>query len=762
MRKDRRALTALAVVLGSSTGSVALAQTAAPASAERPAVSISEVVVTAQKRSERLQDVPISVAALTADQLAVAHLTDTADLQYVVPSIALNQNNSPRAFGVYVRGLGTSTFATQSIEPSSAYVVDGVVYGQAGAAFQDMPDLQRVEVLRGPQGTLFGKNASVGVVSITTRDPGRVFEAEANAHYAAPYDDRGVSLLLTGPITDNLRFIVSGRLSQRDGFVRNLFNGRRLNNRNEFGVRSKLAADLDDWTFTLAGDYFNRHSHCCMFTMRATGATPTAFEQVALGAGIVPSPTNLNVDIDGHVISFEKNYGASFQAERHFQSGYSLVSLTAYRRWWTKDTVDGDGLPTNLLNISLANYWQYQTSEELRLTSPTGGPFDYVAGLYFFDQGVTSSGLQLNNVSPSAAFLNLVHATTRNLAVFGQGNLHLSDRFTLIAGFRALQDKYTAERARSNPIVTTIATVRNAADKATNGTVYRLGAQYTFDRNHMVFATFTRGFKGGGFDTNPTINGLPSVRPEVPTNFEVGFRTQWLENRLTLNATAFDTNVRDFQAPSTQINPGTVNGVTTIVNVANLRSRGVEFDGLWRPLQDVDFTLGLNGAYIDAFYGSYDRAPCYFGQTAALGCQAGVIPGTSVPTTFQVLTGKPLGQQPKWTLNLTEHFSHALANGMRVNVDGAIDHQTKRLAANFNTDPHYLEPARTLINLSIALTPADDRWRIALYARNLGDVHYVNTIQPNPFGIPNQSFTQYPLYEARRIVGVQLFYKWGG
>src|SRR5688572_19232815 len=209
-RIELRGLMAAASVAGLMSG---MASTAQAAEAEE----VTEVVVTAQKREEKLQDVPLSVVVVDAEQLQAFRLNQVSDLQNLVPGLTMSNSAGPRSFGFFVRGIGTSSFSSESIEGSTAYVLDGVVLGQSGASLTDLPDVARVEVLRGPQGTLFGKNASAGVVSVTTRRPSDAFHIEASASWAAPYDDRRLSGLVTGPIGERARVLISARVNKRDG-----------------------------------------------------------------------------------------------------------------------------------------------------------------------------------------------------------------------------------------------------------------------------------------------------------------------------------------------------------------------------------------------------------------------------------------------------------------------------------------------------------------------------------------------------------------
>ena len=250
---------------------------------------IEEIIVTAQKREERLQDVPISISVVSAETLDAFKLNEATDIQNLVPGVSLTNGAGPRSFGFFIRGIGTTSFSSESIEGSSAYVLDGVVMGQAGASLADLPDVERVEVLRGPQGTLFGKNASAGVISLTTVRPTAEWTARGSASWAKPDDERKVSGLLSGPISDSARFLVSARLNQRDGYVNNAFDGRKLNDRDDYGARAKLElTPTQNLSMLFIGDYWKRDAECCIWTMRRTERDAVGHPRAAADRGRHP------------------------------------------------------------------------------------------------------------------------------------------------------------------------------------------------------------------------------------------------------------------------------------------------------------------------------------------------------------------------------------------------------------------------------------------------------------------------------------------
>jgi iron complex outermembrane receptor protein len=728
-------LAATAVAALAASGGQVLAQSAGPPVG---AATLDEVVVTAQKREERLQDVPLSVAVVSAETLEAFRFNETTDIQYLVPGLQLTNAAGPRSFGFFVRGVGTSSFASESIEGSTAFVLDGVVLGQSGASLTDLPDVERIEVLRGPQGTLFGKNASAGVINVTTSRPSEQFRAKLSTSWAWPNDERKVSGLVSGPITDDLRFLVSARLNKRDGYIDNVLDGRKLNDRNDYGFRGKLewtpTADLE---VTAIADYWKRDAACCLFTLFSVGPTPSIPEQMSLAAGVTPSATNQRQNIGGDVFSQAESYGLSTQADYGFGDGYTLTSITAWRRWFTHDGLDSDSSPLNLLDVNFTDFKQRQWTQELRLTSPQGGLIDYVAGLFYFDGRVGSTSVQGFPAVPAPFFSKVVRntASTRNIAIFGQANVNLSDRFRVILGGRALEETASASKHRFDPRFRISDSA--SASKRSDALVWRAGLQYDFSPDIMAFATATSGYKGGGYDTNIGLATLPSVAPEKPLNYEIGLRASWPDLRLIFNATAFHTRVKDYQVSARD-------PITTVyfIQSGELKTQGVEFDLTSRPLRDVDWTLTASGAYADAQWGDYRDAPC--GQSVTPTC----------PAPRQDLTGQWTGS-PKWTLNLASHYERPIARALELQADLGVSYRS-RMGMAFPADPATIQGALTLVNGAVGVAAADGRWKLAVFGKNLTDEVYNQVMFATPFGAAPGNYSQFIPYEARRIVGVSL------
>ncbi len=734
---------------------------AAPAFAQNQgqAASADEqiIIVTAQKREEALQDVPVSIAVVSGDRLTDLHLNASTDLQYVVPGLASPAQSGPRNFGFFIRGVGTNTFSSETIEPSTAYVIDGVVMGQSGATLVDLPDIERIEVLRGPQSTLFGKNASAGVINIVTRRPSNTLEFRGGISWAWPDDDRHFYGYVSGPLGDTLRASLSGRRSVRDGYILNLADGRELNDRNEFGFRGRLEFQPSSaLRATLIGDYWETNSNCCIWTVARFGPAPGfstvpplfGFElpSVAL-QGAVPGRGNQTQNINGDVFTNASSYGVSLQLDWEIGGGHTLTSISSWRGFETLDGLDSDSSTANFLDVNFGDHDQDQITQELRIASPTGGFVDYVAGLYYFRQTVNSFTRQLFPTldprlfppafEPFLRFFNrevFVDVATRNMAVFGQANFNFTDELILTLGARLLDEKQTVTKNRLDPTVL----ARDSAEASGSDTVltWRAAVEYHFTRDIMAFASVSRGYKGGGFDSNIAIQALLPVGPERPTSYELGLRTAFPDAGLTFNVTAFHADIQGYQTAARD--PVTL---TFPLTNGDAETTGFEAELNWRPIRERDFFLTAGVAFTDANWGNFPNAPCAGGQTPAQGCVGGV----------QDLTGEPLPFAPKWAFNLGADYSQPIGNRFKLSGSVNLNYRTRQVIGFPNT-PDTGEPGYELLNASLGFGAANDSWRISVFGKNLTDQEF----RTFNFNLSNGGLLQYRVYESRRIVGVAL------
>lgn len=735
------------------------------------------IVVTAQRVEQDIQDVPISVTAIGGDALRTRQIDSFDQLQFVAPGVNFNAGVNARQSATTIRGIGTSLFNI-GIEASTAVVIDGVVMGREGAGIFDFADVERVEILRGPQGTLFGKNASAGVVSIITKGPTDTFKAEANVAYGS-FDELNLFAAVSGPIAGPVTARLSGYRNTRDGYVRNVnptATQDRLNDRNEFGFRGKLNFEIGAGTDLLvSGDYIERDQASGASTVRSfspggpgtgllnTGVQVTRPSSTALG--IVPGPENLETGSEGPYITQSDAWSISAQLTTGI-GDHELIILTSYREWNSFDNNDADMIPQPILAVNLGDLAQTQFSQEIRLVSPRNQPLTYTLGLFYFEQEIAQDNIQggtgglnlLGALPPGVQVGTLLESdfNETNYAIFGQGEYAVSDAFTLIAGFRVLRSEVAGSQFKSTapgflrPYVGQVAStaLESASDEDT-GLVWRLGAQYFIGDSTNLFATVTRGYKAAGVVQGLTVRPisgqtLPTVRPEIPTQYEVGIRHRSEDGRVTANLTGFFTQIEDFQA-QTLIPDGSGTAIFTVANAGKVETYGFEADLTVIPVEGLTLSSAL--AYTNATFAEFPNAPCYQLQTAAQGCT--VVSGQRV----QDLAGGLLANTPDLVANGLARYDFDIgdttAGFAQVGVQFRGDAQSTIL-----NDPRTIIEAYTLVDAQIGLDLFDDRVTVVGFVRNLFDESFVEAIFGTPFD--TGGYSQFLSLEAQRTWGVRL------
>jgi len=739
MNRRMRRAGAMGLVLAAAAAGGAAAQETA----------LEEIVVTAQKRAQSLQDVPLSVAAVTGEALEARNITEVSQLQTTTPNFAFQGSNNPRGAGITIRGIGTSNFSS-AIEGSVGIVVDGVPIGRQGAGFTDFFDIARVEVLRGPQGTLFGKNASAGVLNIVTRDPGQSREIRAQATLGEDAE-RVFRASVAGPLTSTLAGRVSAYSTSRDGYITNVANGRKLNERDEWGARAKLVwTPSEDLKVRVGADYSSRDAACCIWTTRSYGSNAALRNQQA-AVGIIAGPDNRQVNLNGQVFVDQEVYGGSVQVDYSLPGGLTLTSISAARRWLAVDNNDADQTTLSLLDVNNGDSDQKQITQEVRLASPSDGQVQWVAGLFLFDQDYDLQNAQrgtFGQALPAGVQLSRqinVANQTRNYAAFGDVTLNLTDAFSVFGGLRYTDETLKTHFVRiAQPGTLPLgAAVDQRLRREDTAWTWRLGAQYKPFEAVMFYGFAARGFKGGGFNALQDSAALRTIEPEIPMAYELGLKSELFERRLRLNVALFQTTFDDFQTQAITVSPtGTLS--FDVVNAGKLRTRGLEADLTARPMAGV--TIDGGAAWTDAEYASFDNAPCYAGQTSAQGCL-----GTGA-TARQDLTGRPLSNAPRFSGNVSVRYERDLgAGGLQGFGQVAYAYRGRTFTA-LDLDPRSLQKAYGLWDAQLGVQTDDGRYRVWVWGKNLGDKRYAEAIIDTPLDAGGQS--QFIPVNARRQFGV--------
>jgi len=751
------------------------------AAAERPGNGLPDVVVTARRRAENAQDVPAALSVVGGDLLDRSYTVNTQGLTTLIPSLNYSSAN-PRNTAFTIRGLGSSVVAVSQandgLEPGVGFYGDQVYHARPATAAFDFADIEQVEELRGPQGTLFGKNTTAGALNVTSRAPTFTHEGFAELSYGG-YDFVQAKGWVSGPVSDTIAYRLSGVATRRDGVIRNIRTGRDTNALGTQAVRGQLLFRPGDTIrMRVIADFTDFEAYCCGQVYLRTGTSlRTANRQFGGPAGLAaqfgyaPASTNPYdrvTDIDGP-LGVDTNEGG-VSAITDWNLGFAtLTSVGAWRFWnWdAENDRDYTGLPVQLSQHIPSRQDQY--SQELRLASNGTGPLSYVVGLYGFRQRLVGRPISIygpaaaryligTSVTTGTAPNQVVTAVPSNLldgygqdgrtdfrsrsfAGFGEVNWRIVPRLTATIGLRYTQedkDGYYATTVSGGPATTSAALVnarlgvlRPQAYQAhdSDGSLSGRGnVAWRASDAVLAYASYARGFKSGGINmsglpldnANQPVLATAVVRPERNETWEVGVKNTLLGRRLTVNVDGFYTRVRDFQATVVE------NSLTQTVqlrgylsNIPEVTVKGIEAEVAAVILPGL--SARANAAYADGEYSDYPAGPCPLEvQTAA--------------TTRCSLTGRRLASLPRFALTAGLDWSRPVGRGEAfVHVDTAS-------RSGFNGDPSlsrftYIR-GYNLTNANIGYRFADGL-ELIVWARNLRDADYIQnlTVQAGNSGL---------------------------
>jgi iron complex outermembrane receptor protein len=736
---------------------------------------LERVMVTARRREENLQNVPAAVSVVKGEHLDSTYTVNTGLLSQLVPSLYYNSAN-PRNTAYTIRGLGSNTLsisaANDGIEPGVGFYVDQVYHGRPATAAFDFTDIERVEVLRGPQGTLFGKNTTAGAIHVVSREP--TFRPEVNGEVS--YGDKGflqVKGSASGPLVgDALAGRLSAQLTQRDGVLYNVNTGEHLNELDNYAVRGQLLwVPTDSVKVRLIGDVTDLASVCCSQNFLRVGQSlrSPARQFPALAAGLGYEPPSRDVydrlsDIDADLQVNTQDGGVSLIADWDWGPA-TLTSVTAWRYWdWdVANDRDYTGIPIQMVQRIPSRQDQY--SQELRVASNSDTRLRYVGGLYYFSQAI--DGHPISAYGPEAAYWLLnpanftvpiprdlldgytqegdSHFEMKSYAAFGELNYDFTERLTATLGLRyTYEDKEGAYATQvfggldltGLPPATATELARaklsifrpqsyTAADN--DGSLSgRANLGYRFTDDVMAYVSFAYGYKSGGLN----MSGLPLdalnqpalatavIEDETNTTYEVGLKYTMFDRRATLNLAGYWTIVEDYQA-------NVVSSLETAAirsypsNIPEVQVRGVEAD--FAALLFTGFTLRASVAYADGEYTDYPDGPCPLEvQTAA--------------TVACDLTGDSLAGLSDWVGTLGFDYEVPLGAG------AFLVHVDSNSRSGYNSDTSGSQytwiDGYNVTNASIGYRVAGG-WEVAAFARNVFDSNYITalTIQTGNSGL---------------------------
>jgi iron complex outermembrane receptor protein len=646
-----------------------------PASVGTGAKDQGEITVTARRRQERSQDVPLAISVIGGEHLDNTGSFNVGRLQQLTPTLQFYSSN-PRNTAVNIRGIGVPFGLTNDgIEQGVGIYVDDVYYSRVASSTFDFLDVAQIEVLRGPQGTLYGKNTTAGAINVTTRQPTFDFEGRAEVSFGN-LAFKQAKAAVSGPLGETVAARIATSFTSRRGTIYNVTSQRWINEQDNIGIRGQLlwqpTGTLD---LTLAGDWSRQDPECCGTVFVRTGLTQQALARQydALAAAqayevVSRNPFDRLTDVDGNLNAGNELGGVALRANWDTGAG-TLTSVSAWRYWDWQPENDRDftGLPITTKSMNPSH--QEQWTQEFRF-SGEAGPVEYVIGAFGFHQTIRTEGVQGQGPAASRWYLtgaqaadptildgltayNDIRLDNTSAALFGQLSWHVTDALTIQPGARLNYDRkhglynsvvingdgepvtfasndprIVAQRARLAPQFF-------EADFADWNFSYDLTASYELAPDVLAYATYARSFKSGGIN----LNGVPAdaagnpilaaatVAPESVNHYETGFKAQFWGRRATANLAAFRTVISNYQALVTNGQLGVLRGY--LASADEVRSQGVELDFSLRPSER--FNAYVNGTYTDARYVRFVDAPCapeLSGGTTAGAGQTPSAPGT--------------------------------------------------------------------------------------------------------------------------------------
>ncbi len=709
------------------------------------ALALEEIVVTSQKREQSLSDVPIAVSVLGTEQIDSTFSNSIESLQAYIPSVSFRTGNTTRNSALTVRGIGTVSFSIGA-EPSVSTVVDNVVLGRSGQAFGDLYDLERIEVLRGPQGTLFGKNASAGVVNLVTKKPTEEFEGYVDFSFFQD-DEYRAKARVSGKLTDRINASVTVMDAEFDGYIDNVFTNEKVNGYDKQGIRAMFDVEVSDDTQALIiyEDYDADNDCCDDLVGRNTNASrpldPSVFVS---GSGL--NLDQRSVDHDFQTRTLDSTTALSLQLVKSI-GDYTLTSITARRTWENTEFREGDftsqnGDSTDIVDFSTVGFqlhdvgpqeWR-QLSQEIRLASPGGELVDWQVGGFYWDidsarnftreascqdtadntailvaanAADTTLGLtcQQNDIVSATAFMSTEFT---NYAVFGDASWNLTDAFSVLFGLRYTDDEVSFKHNRRNNdefgrrgVGVRQATLDTDFDGKTSDTNLsgKLGVQFNLGESNLLYATYSTGYKGPAFNVfyNMSANDINPIDAEESDSYELGYK--YTGENLFVSFALYQTEIDDFQANDFDASDGVT--TTGFTNGGDVETQGAELDFQWQALENW------------------------------------ILRGGIAISEAETTLGDDLPFAPDSKYSLTSDYTIEMSSGSELVLNASYVYTDEQLSGNIGqnemTNPEVLLPDYDIINASVTYRAPDDTYSISLIGKNLTDESYATTYSGDGF-----------------------------
>ena len=674
---------------------------------------LTEIVVRAQKRSENIQDAPLSVTAFTASTLSAAGVTVVSDLGELDSTLQFSAIGGIAT--VFMRGLGNPV-ATSGNEASVPMYIDDVYYSRLSPSFFDLSNINNVEILKGPQGTLFGRNASAGVISIYTRDPGNTPVTEGMVGYGN-YATTTAQLYASVPITDRLAADISlSEYDQASGWGRDVYNGDQTYLNRSFTARSKIIwKPTDSTTVKFIGYYVEQNSLQGILTTPYAGTVSGGVDN----SGTItvppepPQPRFYDINLDQMPSVTNATYGGSIRVDQELGFGV-FSSISAARKTNESYLNDGDLTPSPLFIVS-ARPVDQQYSEELQLKSKPGAPMSWIGGFFYLNTLAGYNPIHISGGTFIAEGINSIglmgEQRLNSFAPYGQVTYPILPDTNLTAGLRYNKDDLrgfgstTIYTYPGGPLSGLGPSILGAPPfDRTRGfgkLTYKVGLDHHFNPNVMTYASVSTGYKSGTY--NAVSIGSGALNPETVTTYEFGLKTELLDHRLRLDGAVFRNNLKDLQVQSSQM------GIETVINAGSARSQGVEVESTALLAQGL--TARLSATYLQAEFLDFSDAP-YFYQRPGGGNGLGSINAR----------GKVLPRAPRESMDAGLNYVVNVSSVGKFAFDTNVAYSSKFY---WDSDNVISEGPLTIVNASATFTPRRaEALSIRLWVKNLTNKGY--------------------------------------
>jgi iron complex outermembrane recepter protein len=682
---------------------------------------LGEIVVTAARREQSLQDVPMAVSALSSERLADAGVNEFQKLELQVPSLEVEGNTNPFTTSLRIRGMGNLA-NIPNFEPAVGLFVDGAYRSRSGVAMGDLLDVERIEVLRGPQSVLYPKNVTAGVVSVITQRPTDEFNVWGGASFGN-LDYWQLQGGINGALTDGVRGRLVAVTSDREGGFDDIVNGTHSGGFSRTAARGQLEFDIGERaSLRLIAGYADKEGDCC-----SPDVLPGALSQTfmtALQRPVDTDPLNRKTAYSDPYKFEGDQYDllAEFTYEFDFGVLTSTTSLDHFKVW---SQIDAEQSALTI-GVFIDRQESDAFGQEFRLTSTGDGPISWMTGAYFYDNDFTRGSLSTDEpmfvLGPDVVPLPAVPGAagdqssfrslndTRHWSLFGQADWQVTDRTRLSAGLRYIDEKKSIDARSVLQVVATPSFAQTitvpapvVAERSSDGIAWNLSALFDVAEDSTVYVTVAEGYKAGGYNGDWDAGGTLTAEKrefadETAFNLEAGLKSRFWDDQATLNLSVFRSEFDDFQ------NASFLGASFLVRNAEKVVTQGIELDGSVRPREWVTFDYAVT--YLDAEYDKFTQGACYFGRT----------PTDAVERTCD-LSGETMPNAPTWRTNLGVQFQQALGSGTGFfRTDWAYSSDQN---ADTALDPRAEQDAYNL--WSARLGWHNERYGVTLWGENLTD-----------------------------------------